>query len=237
MALFSQHGSSQVADEVWEQREKFLENGRLRPQALVVTTLCADFEGFPTMAEHMAPKQLWEWLNTYMDTMAKVIHDHGGLVDDYYGDMIKAGFGVFTKEQTEEDIRRHASDGVRCSMAMEQAMMSLNHMWQQQGQPLIRMRIGINTGPVMVGSLGSADRLKFTTLGDAVNIAARLESLQKEVWKNEDSGKVCRILIGETTKQHLDLHSWLLKECGSVTLKGKTRSIPFYRVHSQDHGL
>jgi adenylate cyclase len=96
------------------------------------------------------------------------------------------------------------------------------------------MRVGINTGPVMVGSLGSAERLKFTTIGDAANIAARLENLQKDTWKSEDPNAVCRILIGETTKQNLGDHPWFLKEVGSVKLKGKTKSLPVYRLYSRD---
>jgi adenylate cyclase len=179
-----------------------------------------------------APNQLWEWLNTYLDTMVKISTDHGGLIDDYYGDMIKAGFGVLTREQTEEQIRHNAREAVKCSLAMEQEMIRLNSRWQQQGLGLLRMRIGINTGPVMVGSLGSAERLKFTTIGDAVNIAARLENLQKDAWKIEDANSVCRILIGETTKKSLGLHPWFLKDVGSVRLKGKTKSLSVYRLYS-----
>ncbi|MDH5429638.1 MAG: adenylate/guanylate cyclase domain-containing protein [Nitrospirota bacterium] len=234
MALFSRHVSPQVAAAVWEQREQFLEQGRWRPHTQVVSTVFTDLEGFTTVAERMPPNQLWEWLNNYLDTMVKIITDYGGLIDDYYGDMIKAGFGVLTREQSEEDIRRHARAAVTCSLAMEQEMIRLNRLWQQQGLGLIRMRMGINTGPVMVGSLGSAERLKFTTIGDAVNIAARLENLQKDAWKTEDQNRVCRILLSEMTKQYLGSHPWHLQEVGSVMLKGKINSIRVYRLDSQD---
>ena len=234
MGLFSRHVSPQVAEAVWKQREQFLEKGRWRPQTLIVTTLFTDLEGFTTVAEAMPPDQLWEWLNTYMDTMVKIITDHGGLIDDYYGDMIKAGFGVLTREQTDEQICHNAREAVKCSVAMEQEMVRVNRFWQQQGLSSVRMRVGINTGPVMVGSLGSAERLKFTTIGDAANIAARLENFQKDAWKSEDPNAVCRILIGETTKHYLGAHPWFLKEVGSVRLKGKTQSLPVYRLYSKD---
>ena len=84
-----------------------------------------------------------------------------------------------------------------------------------------------------MGSLGSAQRLKFTTLGDSVNIAARLESFQKdsaEWWAGEE---VCRILIGDTTKQYLGDHPWSLKEVGVVTLKGKAVGVSVYRLYSR----
>lgn len=234
MGLFARHVSPQVAEAIWEQREQFLEKGRWRPQTLVVTTLFTDLEGFTTVAEKMPPDQLWEWLNTYMNSMVKIITDHGGLIDDYYGDMIKAGFGVLTREQTDAQISQNAREAVKCGLAMEQEMIQLNTQWWQQGLSSIRMRIGINTGPVMVGSLGSAERLKFTTIGDAVNIAARLENFDKDVWKTEASDIMCRILIGEKTKQSLGTHPWLLKEVGSVMLKGKTQELPIYRLYSKD---
>lgn len=233
MSLFSRHVSSQVAKAVWEQREQFLENGRLRPQKLVVTTLFSDLEGFTPLAENMNPDQLFDWLNTYLEAMVTIIANHGGLVDDYYGDMIKADFGVLKVKQTEEDIKREARHAVRSAMAMEQEMTRLNAQWQQQGLPAVRIRIGINTGPVIAGSLGSAQRLKFTTVGDSVNIAARLESFQKDSLETWTKGEVCRILIGEMTKQYLGDHPWRLEEVGAVILKGKANGIPVYRVLSE----
>ena len=230
MSLFSRHVSPQVAQAVWAQRDQFLENGRLRPQKLVVTTLFSDIEGFTPVAESMEPHKLLDWLNTYLETMVTIIADHGGVVDDYYGDMIKADFGVLTAGQTEEDIKREAKNAVRCAMTMEQEMIRLNAQWQQEGLPAVRMRIGINTGPVVAGSLGSAQRLKFTTVGDSVNIAARLESFQKESLETWAEEEVCRILIGEMTKHYLGDHPWGLQEVGAVTLKGKANTIPVYRL-------
>ena len=233
MSLFSRHVSPEVAQALWDQRDQFLENGRLRPQKLVVTTLFSDLEGFTPVAEKMEPHRLLDWLNTYMERMVNIIISHEGVVDDYYGDMIKAGFGVIRTGQTEDDIGQDARKAVNCARAMEEEMIRLNRAWQEQGLPTVRMRIGIQTGSVVVGSLGSAQRLKFTTLGDSVNIAARLESFQKESvewWAGEE---VCRILIGDTTKQYLGEHPWNLKEVGVVTLKGKAIGVSVYRLCSR----
>ena len=233
MSLFSRHVSPEVAQAVWAERDQFLENGRLRPQKLVVTTLFSDLEGFTPIAEKMEPHRLLDWLNTYMERMVNIIISHEGVVDDYYGDMIKAGFGVLKTGQTEEDIGQDAKKAVSCAIAMEEEMTRLNREWQEHGLPAVRMRIGIQTGPVVVGSLGSAQRLKFTTLGDSVNIAARLESFQKdsaEWWVGEE---VCRILIGDTTKQYLGEHLWSLKEVGVVSLKGKAIGVSVYRLYSR----
>ena len=233
MSLFSRHVSSEVAQAVWEKREQFLEKGRLRPQKLVVTTLFTDLEGFTTVAENMEPDTVLDWLNTYMERMVKIITNHGGMVDDYHGDMIKADFGVFRLEQTEANKRQDVNNAVSCAVALEQEMRHLNTQWQQQGLPEVRMRIGIQTGPVVVGSLGSEQRLKFTTIGDSVNIASRLESFQKDSLETWAKDEVCRILIGETTKQYLGDHPWRLKEVGVVTLRGKANRISVYRLFTK----
>jgi adenylate cyclase len=181
----------------------------------------------------MEPNQLLDWLNTYMERMVNIIISHGGVVDDYYGDMIKAGFGVLKTGQMEEDIGQDARKAVSCAIAMEQEMIRLNREWQEHGLSAVRMRVGIYTGSVVVGSLGSAQRLKFTTLGDSVNIAARLESFQKdsaEWWAGEE---VCRILLGDTTKQYLGNQPWSLKEVGVVALKGKAIGVSVYKLCSR----
>ncbi len=233
MSLFSRHVSSEVAQAVWEKREQFLEKGRLRPQKLVVTTLFTDLEGFTTVAEDMEPDMVLDWLNTYMERMVKIINDHGGLVDDYHGDMIKADFGVFLLGQTEANVRQDVNNAVGCAVALEQEMRHLNSQWQQQGLPEVRMRIGMQTGPVVVGSLGSEQRLKFTTIGDSVNIASRLESFQKDSLETWSKDEVCRILIGETTKQYLGDHPWVLREVGMITLRGKANRISVYRLYTK----
>ena len=230
MSLFSRHVSSEVAQAVWKKREQFMENGRLRPQKIVATILFADLEGFTTVAENMEPNMVLDWLNTYMGAMGDIINTYGGVVDDYHGDMIKADFGVFRVGQTEEDIRQDVQNGVRCAVALEQEMGRLWNEWKLQGLPAVRMRIGIHTGPVVAGSLGSAQRLKFTTIGDTVNIASRLESFQKdsvETWANEE---VCRILMGEPTKQYLGDHLWAIKEVGVLVLKGKSVRVRVYKL-------
>ena len=236
MSLFSRHVSSEVAQAVWENREQFLEKGRLRPQKLVVTTVFTDLEGFTTIAENMEPNRVLDWLNTYMERMVKIINHHGGMVDDYHGDMIKADFGVFQLVQTEENKRQAVTNAVSCAVAMEQEMRGLNTQWQQQGLPEVRMRIGIQTGPVVVGSLGSAQRLKFTTIGDSVNIASRLESFQKDSLETWSKDEICRILIGETTKYYLGNHPWGLKEVGVITLRGKANGISVYRLFTKAGG-
>ncbi len=231
MALFSRHVSAEIANEVWDKRDQFWEAGRLKPQRLTMTSLFSDLEGFTTVSEHLSPPRLLDWLNSFMDAMVKIIMEHGGVVDDYHGDMIKADFGVPTARRSDEEIQQDAQNAVRCALAMEKEMERLNQRWEKEGLPPVRMRIGINSGPAIAGSLGSEQRLKFTTIGDSINVAARLESFQKdsEEWS---SGKVCRILIGETTKRYIR-NIWNTQKVGKVVLKGKKEEVLVYRVVGQ----
>ncbi len=229
MSIFSRHVSSAVAENLWQNREQFVENGRLRPQSLKVTTLFSDLEGFTTVGEKLEPNILLDWLNTYMEAMVKTVFRHHGVVDDYHGDMIKADFGVPQARQRHEEIQRDAENAVRCALAMRDHMRNLNKEWQEQGLPMIRLRVGINTGFVVAGSLGGQQRLKFTTIGDSVNIAARLESYDKEDWGLWEKDEVCRILIGEGTRHYIG-DQWNLKEVGFLSLKGKQKQIAVFQV-------
>ncbi|MDT7043023.1 adenylate/guanylate cyclase domain-containing protein [Candidatus Nitronereus thalassa] len=229
MDLFSKHVSPEVANLIWQQRDQFFHDGRLRTQKQVVTALFADLEGFTPIAESFTPQQLMDWLNQYMELMATVVMKHQGVVDDYYGDAIKANFGVPFVRTTDSEIRQDAQNAVMSALEMKNEIIRLNMDLKAQALPPVRLRIGIFTGPVVAGSLGSSQRLKFTTVGDAVNIAARLESLDHAPQDSLTEEEPCRILIGETTKTYLD-GQWETHDCGEIKLKGKEHRIKVYRI-------
>ncbi len=112
---------------------------------------------------------------------------------------------------------------------MEKELKRLNALWQEQNLPTVAMRVGIFTGPVVGGSLGSAQRLKYTTMGDTVNVASRLESFDKDRVDPEFADSSCRILIGQETLNYLD-NQFTTKKIGSATLKGKDEEVVVYRV-------
>lgn len=229
MQLFSRHVSPEVADVIWQQRDQFLDGGRLRSQKLTATVLFVDLKGFTSVAEKMDPQALMDWLNTCIDTMAQQVIAHEGVIDDYAGDSIKVNFGVPVARKTEAEIHQDAINAVNCALAMEEALTRLNARLQEQNLPHIGMRIGIYTGSVVAGSLGSAQRLKFTTVGDTVNTASRLESLDKDVGDPGYSSNLCRILIGESTWLCLD-RQFHTQQVSHVSLKGKAEKITVYRV-------
>ncbi|MEW6246873.1 MAG: adenylate/guanylate cyclase domain-containing protein [Nitrospirota bacterium] len=229
MQLFSRHVSPEVAEQIWQQRELFWDGGRPRPQKLTVTVLFSDLEGFTPAAEQMDPQRLMSWMNTYIETMAHLVMQHGGVVDDYFGDAIKANFGVPLARTMEEDIAHDARNAVRCALAMEAELRRLNQLWHAQHLPTARMRIGIFTGQAVAGSLGSAERLKYTTIGDTVNIAARLESFQKDAWESGSDQSSCRILIGDSTVRYLD-PALVIRPLGEMSLRGKTFKVTVYQL-------
>lgn len=225
MQLFSRHVSKEIADVIWEQKDQFLNGGRPRSQNMTVTVFFSDLRGFTAMSEKMDPQDLMNWLNAYMEPMTQLIMAHGGVIDDYAGDGIKANFGVPLPRKNEDEVRRDAANAIACALAMEKEMHRLNTLWSEKGLPAMGTRVGIFTGPVVAGLLGSAKRVKYTTVGDTVNIAARLETYDKEVGKDS----ICRILIGEKTLRYLD-GKFETERIGEVSLKGKDEKITVHRV-------
>jgi adenylate cyclase len=177
----------------------------------------------------MTPEALMDWVNAYLDVMAGLVIKHGGVIDDYAGDAIKANFGVPLPRNSEEEIAQDAVNAVTCALAMEQEMHRLNLRHEQSGLATIGMRIGIHTGLVVAGSVGTSERLKYTTVGDAVNTAARLESLDRDIVQETPGRRFCRILIDESTKGYLG-NRFVLDRIGEVSVKGKEQTLMVYRV-------
>lgn len=220
MQLFSKHVSPEVAESLWDQREQFLDGGRPRSQNITATLLFTDLAGFSGVSEKFDPQTLMDWLNAYMEAITRVAMNHGGVVDDYFGDGVKVNFGVPIPRTTEQEIREDAIHAVDCALALEGEVLDLNASMEKRGLPTIRLRVGIYTGPVLAGSLGSADRMKYTTLGDNVNTAARLESYDKSLELPMLNGRPARILIGDATLDHLGDRYETLR-VGELELRGK----------------
>lgn len=225
MQLFSKHVSPEVAEQIWRQREQFLDGRRPRSQKLVATVFFSDLKGFTSASESMDPQSLIDWLNTYMEPMTQLVMQHGGVIDDYAGDGIKANFGIPLPRKTNAEISQDAVNAVNCALAMEKEIERLNVICQERHLPAVGIRIGIFTGSAVAGAVGSSQRLKYTTVGDTVNVAARLESYDKDLAKDSP----CRILIGENTLQYLN-NQFMTKRIGQVSLKGKDEKISIHRV-------
>jgi adenylate cyclase len=238
MDLFGRYVSRRVAGELWARRHEFMDGRRPRPQRLPITAMLTDLKGYTTAAERMDPVELMEWLNEYMDAMTQVIEDHGGFVDDYTGDGIKANFGVPIGRASEGQVAEDARTAVRCALALGRTLEALDADWRERGLPTARMRMGLYTGDAIVGSLGSAERMKYTTVGDTVNTAARLESFAKDDFEDESAAPgapMFRILIGDTTLAHLD-GRFETASLGEHVLRGRGKAIGIHRVYRERTG-
>lgn len=224
MNLFGRHVTPEIAAAIWRDRHLLLKHGRLLGQKMTATVLFTDIKGFSSIAEHTDPEVLMCWLNEYMEAMAQLVLERGGVVDKYIGDSVMAVFGVPIPRSTPEAIATDATGAVSCALAMATTLNSLNSKWKAEDRPLAAMRVGIATGTVVVGSLGSSQRLDYTTIGDSVNVASRLESYDKSVGSSS-----CRILIDEGTYEYIQ-GKFPTQLLGSIMLKGRAQLTNVYQV-------
>ena len=224
MRLLGQSTSPAIAETMWQRRNELLEDGKLSGQKLTATLLFTDLKGFSTISERLDPEALLVWLNEYLEVLTHLVQDHHGVINKFTGDGIMAVFGVPLAHTSWADIAQDARDAVDCALAMGEKLADLNAQWQQQGLPAVQMRVGIFTGEVVVGSLGSKARLEYGVIGDSVNTASRLESTAKERQPSP-----CRILIGQDTYNYLE-DNYEVEAWGALPLKGKEERVETYLV-------
>ncbi|MEG4942633.1 adenylate/guanylate cyclase domain-containing protein [Microcoleus sp. F4-D5] len=224
MKLLGQQTSPAIANALWKERVHLLESGLLPGQKVTATIVLTDLQGFSTISEKLPPEVVMSWLNEYLSAMAQEVQAHQGVINKFTGDGMLAVFGVPIPRTTPEEIAEDARLAVSCALAISSRLPQMNQNWLDRGLPVVNMRVGIFTGPVMVGSLGGSTRLEYGVIGDSVNIASRLESCEKD--RQEDT---CRILIAEETFLHLadkfEVESW-----GALHLRGREQKVNVYRI-------
>ncbi len=227
MRLFSRHVSPEIADEIWRQRALFLgKDGRPPSQRLVATVLFVDMKGYTASAEKLDPEALMRWVNEFMEPMAELVVRYGGVVDDYFGDGMKANFGVPFARDSNDEVAADARRAASCALEMGATLARINAGYRARALPTVAMRIGINTGTMVAGSLGSADRLKYTVVGDAVVVAQRLEALDVE---HDFDASPCRVLVSQETARQLG-DGYRLEPLGPRALKGKDEPVGVFRL-------
>jgi adenylate cyclase len=229
MKLYSRHVSKEIAEDVWANRESFLDGHRPLAQKVTVTVLFTDLKGFSTISEKMEPARLYGWLNGYLGSMAKVIQKHGGVLKQFTGDGILVLFGVPVPHTTRELQASDAVAAVNCALAMGQRLVELVKEWQSTDLPAVSMRAGIYTGEAAAGSIGSDDRFEYAVVGDVVNTAARLEAYDKSVADPDKEPLRCRILIGAPTHELLG-SAFVTREIGLLEVKGKVNKVAVFQV-------
>ncbi len=182
-----------------------------------MTVLFSDMRGFTTLSESGEAEDLVRQLNQYFTRMVDVVFTHRGTVDKFVGDMIMALYGAPLDDPD------HADHAVQTALQMVDALQALNRRWAVEGRVELDIGIGINTGEMIAGNIGSDTIMSYTVIGDNVNLGARLESLNKEYGT--------RILISEATRRQLK-GQYDVRPLGEVVVKGKTRPVSIFEVRT-----
>ena len=194
---------------------------RLGGERRSMSVLFSDIRGFTSVSERGQPEEILAQLNEYFSRMVPIVFAHKGTLDKFVGDMIMALFGAPVEDE------QHADHAVQAAVEMVRELEALNEEWRRAGRPELDIGIGINSGDMVAGNVGSESIMSYTVIGDQVNLGARLESLNKEYGT--------RILISDTTRALLG-GTYDLKPLGSVTVKGKTRPVDIYEVVARASG-
>jgi adenylate cyclase len=188
---------------------------RLGGERREMTVLFSDIRGFTAASERGTPEAIVAQLNEYFGVMVEVLFRHQGTLDKFVGDMVMGLFGAPIADP------RHADHAVETALEMSAALDRLNAAWQAQGRPALDIGIGINSGEMIAGNIGSSAIMSYTVIGDAVNLGSRIESL------NKDYGT--RILISQATKDRLT-SPVATRLVGEVTVKGRTQPVVVHEV-------
>lgn len=180
-----------------------------------VTVMFADLRGFTSLVEAYPPNQVVQQLNEYFTCMSRILVNHGAIVDKYMGDEIMAYF----EAANPLEYSLMAQNAVKAGITMVNALKHLNQMWEARGWPTLACGIGLNSGPVLKGSIGSTIKHETTIIGDTVNVASRLQHLNKEY--------DATIIISPSTAK-LVQGSFDLQELGEVQLRGKSQRLRIY---------
>ncbi len=209
--LFGRYVSRDVYQQLIEHPERAELGGNRRD----MTVLFSDIRGFTTVTEKGDPEALVAQLNEYFSRMVDIVFRHHGTVDKFVGDMVMALFGAPLDDPD------HADDAVAAAVDMVRELEELNRTWAAEGRAVLDIGIGVNSGEMIAGNIGSSSIMSYTVIGDNVNLGSRLESLNK----NYDS----RIIISEATRARLKT-AYDIRPLGDVVVKGKTRPVEIFQV-------
>ena len=211
-AAFDKYMSSEVVEEIMRNPEGIKLGGEKKE----ISILFSDIAGFTTISEKMSPEDLVALLNRYLSAMTTIIKTtHRGNVNKYLGDGIMALFGAPLNDP------KHASLACYAALDCQVELARLRHIWKQEGLPEIGARIGINSGPCIVGNMGSEERMEYTVTGDSVNLASRLEGASKYY----DT----LILIGQRTAE-LAKNDVEVREIDLLRVKGKKEPVVVFEL-------
>jgi adenylate cyclase len=217
-SMFSTYVNPAVVDELVANPERLVLGGRREE----LTVLFSDIEGFTTFSQKMEPERLVALLNEYLSVMSDVVFRNKGTLDKYEGDAIMAFWGAPIPQED------HPLLACRTALQMKDQLAALNAEWLQQGKPHLNIRIGINTGTMVVGNMGSAGKFAYTVIGDSVNLASRLEGANKEYRTT--------IMVSERTYGFVR-DAILARKLDKITVKGRSEPVTTYELLQELKGM
>jgi adenylate cyclase len=190
------------------------EQFNMAPRAEELSVLFSDVRGFTTISEALSPEDLSHYINEYLTTMSLVIRErHRGTLDKYIGDAVMAFWGAPVADKD------HARNAVLAALGMQSEAKKLNEKFKAKGWPTFKIGIGVNSGVMRVGDMGSRIRKAYTVMGDAVNLGSRLEGITKQYGAD--------IIVGEGTKALIS--GFVCRELDRVRVKGKDEPVAIYQ--------
>ena len=210
---FSKYLPHSVVDQLLNNPDKLKLGGEER----VVSILFSDIAGFTTISERLDPPHLVKLLNEYLTDMVNIILENGGIIDKFLGDGIMAEFGAPLP------MEKDAEAAVRAGLQMQQRVAEMNEKWEKEGYPAIRARVGVNRGNVIIGNMGSDQVFDYTGIGDSINLAARLESANKQYGTY--------LMISEFTYDELTPGVFRTRPLDVIKVKGKSKAVKVYHVY------
>jgi len=210
-STFSHFVTKSVVDELLANPEKI----KLGGEKKVCTVFFSDVAGFTTISEQLSPEALVSLLNDYLTQMTNIVFKYDGMLDKYEGDAIMAVFGAPIAQGN------HAYNACAAALEMQETLVRMRALWRKQGKPELSARCGINTGPMVVGNMGSETRFDYTVMGDAVNLGARLEPANKEY--------ATRIMIGPDTYE-MAKDKIITRQLDLLRVKGKTQPVKVFEL-------
>ena len=210
---FSHYLNPSVISELMQNPDKLKLNGDKK----YLTVFFSDIRGFTTISEALSPERLTQVLNEYFSPMTKIVLDSKGLLDKYIGDAMMAFWGAPL------DLSDHADRAIAASLNILKELKVLQEKWKSEGIPYLDIGIGLNTGDVIVGNMGSDVRFDYTVLGDSVNLASRLEATNKNYGT--------RLIVSEFTRGAAkNKDQFLFRELDVIRVKGKNEGVRIFEV-------
>jgi len=209
--MFSQYVNSTVVDDLIADPDKM----RLGGERKVLSIFFSDIAGFSTFSETKKPEELVAFLNEYLSEMTRLVFENKGTLDKYIGDAVMAFWGAPLP------IEDHAYQTCKTALLMQKRLAELRAKWRAEGQTEISVRMGINTGEVVVGNMGGSERFDYTVMGDSVNLASRLEGANKEYGTYA--------MVSESTYEIVK-EDFIMRELDALVVKGKTKPVIVYEL-------